>query len=62
MNFEIAFCPSCGMRRVAHRHLCSVCGSLVRATRESTPGRHSVSMRDLRPIVRADAPQPARAA
>ena len=52
MQFEIAYCPSCGMRRVAHSHLCTVCGSLVRSTRESTLGRRTVSPRNLRPIVR----------
>ena len=53
MQFEIAYCPACGMRRVAHSHLCTVCGSLVRSTRESTLGRRSVTLRNLRPIVRA---------
>jgi hypothetical protein len=30
MSYQLAFCPSCGTRRVAYGYRCSVCDGLVR--------------------------------
>ena len=41
MSYQLAFCPSCGTRRVAYGYRCSVCDGLVRRIPVSTHSTES---------------------